>query len=146
MQDILPAKNSPHVFVDQTLTLLDYWPEVAKMAPDSPGAWWLVTRALAQALEAAGEVVATAACSAWWFTSAARPEDALEALGLTDFHQWWEYPPEYAKPPLGDLRGLRVCAAGDRPQAGVLALSLALSTVLVLTLKSLAVSDRKSVV
>ena len=82
----VPTKNSPHVFVDQTLTLLDYWPEVAKRVPeDAIGAWWLVTRSLAQALEASGEVVATAACSDWWFTTEDSPEDALEALGLADF-------------------------------------------------------------
>lgn len=85
MPSVMPTKKSPHIFVDQTLTLLDYWPEVAERAPAAPGIWWLVSQTLAQALEAAGEVVATAACSAWWFTSAERPEDALEALGLTDF-------------------------------------------------------------
>ncbi|VXC41859.1 conserved hypothetical protein [Pseudomonas sp. 9AZ] len=85
MQVAVPTKNSPHVFVNQTLTLLDYWPEVADRVPNIPGAWWLVTRSLAQALEASGEVVATAACSDWWFTTVDRPEDALEALGLTDF-------------------------------------------------------------
>lgn len=45
-----------------TACLLDDWSEVAERAPHAPDA--LVTHALVRALEASGEVVATAACSA----------------------------------------------------------------------------------
>ncbi len=44
-----------------------------------------ITRPLAQAVEAVGEVVVTDGWSDWWYAKGERPEDALEALGLTDF-------------------------------------------------------------
>lgn len=81
----LPTKTSPHVLADQTATLLTYWPEVEQKAPQVPGVWWLVTRPLAQAVEAVGEVVVTDGWSDWWYAKGERPEDALEALGLADF-------------------------------------------------------------
>ena len=53
--------------------------------PEGGGAWWLVTSSLANALEASGQVVASAACSHWWYAKAERPEDDLSALGLSSF-------------------------------------------------------------
>lgn len=56
----------------------------AEGAP-SAGGWWLVTRPLAQAVEAAGEVVVTDGWSDWWYTKGERPEAVLESLGLAEF-------------------------------------------------------------
>lgn len=85
MQAVSATKNSPHILADQTLTLLNLWPAAYDSAPDTPGVWWLVTRPLAQAVEASGELVITDGWSDWWYAKGERPEAVLESLGLTDF-------------------------------------------------------------